>query len=122
MPAFYDSTCGSCRRRFGWVGEPEDAPLTCPHCDADLARLNESIRDDCKRIAEDLQVVRRPAAECSPADLARKRELAGLSVGQAVRLLDTTRGRLEGTEAGTIRLTAELGRRMDRVYGTPPRR
>src|SRR4051812_12744156 len=93
MIAFYDACCPGCGRKIGWLGELKDRPACRCGRRPDQAELEAADRkmDEMKEL-----LLARPTAEVCR----RQRIVAGLSLGQAAKLLGLTRLRLADYENG----------------------
>ena len=72
---------------------------------------------DKAHLASLLRVMQLSAGVMEPGEWRQAREYAGLSLGQAAKLLGTPRADLERIEAGTLRPSAAVMEQMDVIYG-----
>lgn len=110
MPAFIDVRCAKCGRKYGWFGEIMDQP-NCPKCghppDKEKLKTDEA---HFKEIEELL--LSRPHK-----NIARKqRKLAGLTIGQASKLLEIDVLQLAAIERGEVELTEDIKNMMSQIY------
>jgi DNA-binding XRE family transcriptional regulator len=114
MPAMIDVRCRHCRKRYGYCGEPRDCPA-CPYCSAEPDRA--ALDHDQEQMDEfrtwlsewkDRKKLARPG---------RVRMAAGLSLGQAAKLLGVGRELLAKVETGEVEPSADLTARMAETYG-----
>jgi ribosome-binding protein aMBF1 (putative translation factor) len=111
MPAMIDVRCAQCGRRYGFCGRMADCPA-CPHCGAEPDRAELAATG--AKLAETRRLLlSNPTQEICQ----RQRVLAGLSLGQAAKLLGMERRVLADIEDGRAPLPAELAARMAAVYG-----
>ena len=113
-----DTRCQKCGRRFGWPGRVLDAP-PCPHCGhripaADLGHDHEQIEDFRRLLAE------RPSRTARAATRARARFAAGLTHGQAARILGVSVGVMFAVTAGLADPLPWFADRMREAYGLDP--
>jgi DNA-binding transcriptional regulator YiaG len=110
-----DATCPKCKKRIGWQGSMLDQPA-CPRCGTqaqveDLSALQQLLDQDHRLIATHPR-------DASPRDLQTMRVMAGLSLGQAARLIGIERRDLERFEAGDMELKdfPQFADRMAEIY------
>ena len=94
--AMSDVSCPKCRKRFGWRGDLKDRP-PCPRCghqvDAAVLAADQACLDEFATLLATLP------GDATPSMLMRKRQLAGLSIGQAAVRLEISRSTLELIES-----------------------
>lgn len=73
--------------------------------------------EDKGKLTRFLRMVARDAVELSGDELAVARVTAGLSKGQAARLLGMDKRFIEELESGQAKVDAILGKRLNAVYG-----
>ncbi len=107
-----DASCHYCGHRIGWIGGVWDQPV-CPKCHhlpnhkaMEIENFRELMRE---------MIVTGNAAE-NP-KLARIRTAAGLSAGQAARLLGIEKQHLISMEIGTTEITPAISKMMRELYG-----
>lgn len=111
-----DAQCSKCGKRYGWQGEVADQP-PCPRCGhkPDPAKLAA----DHALIRESIALLKTHPKDATPAQLARMRVLAGLTLMQAARQLQKSPTLLEAIEEGSTPIAdcQELAAKMAEVYG-----
>jgi DNA-binding XRE family transcriptional regulator len=110
MPAMIDVSCPKCGKRYGFTGRMTDCPA-CPKCGAEPDRA--ALEHDEKQMEEFKTLLhsRPKQSNCS-----RQRVAAGLSLGQAAKLLGIEPKALADVENGRADLSADLAGKMAEVY------
>ena len=111
---FMDATCPRCGKRIGWYGDVSDRP-PCGGCGHQISP--EATAADQAAMDEFREILAGKAGEGDGPTLARNRELAGLSVGQAAKLLRIPRSVLERIESGESTPGQDLRDLMGQIYG-----
>ena len=111
---FFDASCPQCRRRFGWHGRIGDRP-SCPHCGHKPAQA--TLDRVALRVEEFKLLMRTHPAKATGKQLAAQRAAAGLTLGQAARILGVERIHLCQIEEDVATLPPELAERMIEAYG-----
>jgi len=117
MTAFCDATCPKCKRRYGWHGEVIDWP-PCPHCGHRVDP--EIIKRDADEIADFKALLAERPLKTSAPKRVKQRQAAGLSFGQAVKILGIHPIELKMIETGEIDPLPDLEKRMIEAYGLDP--
>src|SRR4051794_15854977 len=110
MPAMIDVSCRKCGKRYGFTGRLTDCPA-CPKCGAEPDRAR--LESDQKHLDELRALMR---ARPTRANCSRQRTAAGLSLGQAAKLLGIEPRALADVENGRAYLSADLAAGMAEVY------
>lgn len=106
-----DVSCPGCRKRYGFSGEIIDCP-PCPRCGK--APDRDALESDQKKMDGFRELLRTLPAKHN---CARQRQAAGLTAGQAAKVLGVTPEELHGIEQGPHPLTADMRAKMIRAYG-----
>lgn len=114
MTAMFDARCPKCRRRIAWAGEIIDRPA-CTKCGH--RPDNESLQKDQAEMTETLRLMALHPRRASVGDLARMRELAGISLAQASVILKVNAQELLGIESGLTPVSDAIADKMSRAYG-----
>lgn len=111
MSAMMDATC-PCGKRIGWRGDAVDRPA-CPRCGH---RPDQAVLEaDDRTLQETMALLTTPPTS---ATCRRQREIAGLTPGQAAKLLGIIPAQLADYEAGEgTRIPEEIAAKMAEVYG-----
>ena len=109
-----DLRCAACGKRYGYAGEPADR-VPCPRCghepDPTAAAHDQAILDEFRELLHewrDRKTLVKPG---------RQRMAAGLTRGQAAKVLGVSREALADIEEGRAGLSAELAKAMAAAYG-----
>ena len=112
--AFIDATCRSCRKRIGWFGRAVDQPA-CPRCgwkpDRASLEADQTAMNDFRELLAGLRKAN-PGWE----HWRKARVAAGLTLGQAAKLLDVAPSDLSKIEQGKRQPSEALTGRMSRCY------
>jgi len=73
---------------------------------------------DADKLREIERLIRLRCADCTPTDLRRKRQAAGISQGMAAHIAGITWLRLDMIERGISTLDDDAAELLDRLYGT----
>lgn len=114
MPAMMDATCPKCNRRVGWAGEVTDRP-PCHRCGHQVTR--QELEADRAKFAEMRRLFDLHPSDATPAELIAMRKMAGLSRGQAAKLVGVPIAHVIRWENGTGKPTMPEANKLAEVYG-----
>lgn len=114
MKGLFSLRCPRCKRTVAWSGGVTDRPA-CSRCGhrPDQANLEQRDRD----LREWHRLMSLHPRRASVADLAKMREQARLSLGQASVILNVGRQELFGIESGLTPVPDAVADAMARAYG-----
>jgi DNA-binding XRE family transcriptional regulator len=111
----FDVRCSGCGKRYGFAAEAVTACPPCPRCHAGPDR--SALEADQAKIDEFREFLREWKDRGRLNRPGRIRVAAGLSFGQAVRLLGVDAQALRDIEAGRAEPSADLAAKMAETYG-----
>jgi len=115
---YFDASCPSCFKRFGWHGGIMDCP-PCPRCNHQIDR--ETLEHDQKVMDEFREFLsEHPMSTKGRTMRVRMRRAAGLSRGQAAKGLGITLSELDAMENEQADPLPTLNARMIDFYGLDP--
>lgn len=108
-----DFVCSRCRWRSGWIGDSAEI-RRCPRC----GKVPFGMAKDLQTIQELMELMEIKASQMTPQQLRQSRVNAGLSEGQAAKLIGITKDDLRHIESGFIGFVPpSTFERIDCVYG-----
>jgi hypothetical protein len=110
-----DLRCTQCGKRYGFKHRAGFPPRPCPKCGHPADPV--SFRKDIAVIADFERLLALPLDQITPEDWRKARESAGLTLGQAEKLLGYPRRVLIALEAGPDKPDRMQALRMADVYG-----
>lgn len=117
MSAMIDATCPKCRAHIGWYGEVTDRPA-CHRCGHQVPR--EQLESDKAKMDEFRAMMAASPHKADGATLRKQRLAAGLTLGQAVKVLGVpglTLTMLSNIEIGMEKPSPRLAAAMAKAYG-----
>lgn len=117
MHAFFDATCPKCGRSFGWYGSLVSRPA-CPKCGHQIP-LEERV-DAQAKMDEFRKLMEASPHKANGQTLRKQRLAAGLTLGQAVKVLGVpglTLTGLSAIEMGAAPASEQIAAAMVKAYG-----
>lgn len=108
-----DVRCAVCGRTYGFVWVEGAPPKPCTYCGA---APSEQMVADMRHVAEMVALLDKHADGMTPAELTRARVAAGLTLGQAAKILGLTPEQLADVENGDRKLDQRLAVAIDNAY------
>lgn len=114
MSATIDASCPKCGKRFGWCGKLTDMP-NCPRCGREPDRAKLAADQAEMDAFQQLLLTRPNASVCR-----KQRVAAGLTLGQAAKLLGVEPRLLADVEHGRAEMPPGLAEAMGKAYDCGP--
>lgn len=116
MRAFIDATCPKCKRHIGWYGDAKDRPACA--CGHQVPR--EQLEGDAAKLDDFRRLLATSPHKADGETLRKQRLAAGLTLGQAVKVLGVqglTLSGLSAVEQGLEKPSRILAAAMVEAYG-----